>query len=667
MYDIRKKINFLRNELHNHNHRYYVEDNPILTDLEFDLMLKELVELEAENPQFFDPNSPTQRVGGSTVKSFKSSSHRYPMYSLSNTYTKDEIIKWEERILKILGNDIPISYSCELKFDGASINLTYKDGELVKALTRGDGLQGDEITENIKTIKTIPLRLKGEYPKFFEVRGEIILTIKDFNEMNMQRAELGEALYSNPRNTASGSLKLQDSSQVARRPLKCFIYSVVGDELNLYDQSEVLKKARAWGFKVPNSAKLVDSIEKVFDFIKYWDSERGKLDYEIDGVVIKVNSLLHQDKLGYTAKAPRWAIAYKYKAEQAATILEGVHFQVGRTGAVTPVARLKPILISGTLVKRASLHNSDQIEKLQLRLGDTVFVEKGGEIIPKITGVKELERGDLSDKLKFISNCPECNFPLFREKGEAQHYCKNENACPPQKIGKIQHFISRKAMDIEGLGGETVAMFYHAGLISNIVDLYKINKEQILPLEGMAEKSANNIINAISKSVEKPFSKVLFALGIRYVGETVAKKLAKSYNSINNLISASKENLTNTEEIGEKIAQSIIDYFSIQDNLKLVKSLESFGLRMKSLNNPNYNHPAFYNKRFVISGVFDAFSREEIKNEIEKLGGILVTSISSKTDYLVAGKGIGPSKEIKAKNQKIPILSEKDFNILKSS
>ena len=667
MSDIRKKINFLRNELHNHNQRYYVEDDPILTDLEFDLMLKELIELEAENPQFFDPNSPTQRVGGSITKSFKSSSHGYPMYSLSNTYTKDEIIKWEERILKILGNDIPISYSCELKFDGASINLTYKDGELVKALTRGDGLQGDEITENIKTIKTIPLRLKGEYPKFFEVRGEIILPIEDFNKMNIQRAELGEALFSNPRNTASGSLKLQDSGQVARRPLKCFIYSVVGDELNLYDQSEVLKKARAWGFKVPNSAKLVDSIEKVFDFIKYWDSERGKLDYEIDGVVIKVNSLLHQDKLGYTAKAPRWAIAYKYKAEQAATILEGVHFQVGRTGAVTPVARLKPILISGTLVKRASLHNSDQIEKLQLRLGDTVFVEKGGEIIPKITGVKELERGDLSHKLKFISNCPECNFPLFREKGEAQHYCKNENVCPPQKIGKIQHFISRKAMDIEGLGGETVAMFYHAGLISNIVDLYKINKEQILPLEGMAEKSANNIINAISKSVEKPFSKVLFALGIRYVGETVAKKLAKSYNSMNNLISASKENLINTEEIGEKIAQSIIDYFSIQDNLKLVKSLESFGLKMKSLNNPNYNHPAFHNKRFVISGVFDAFSREEIKNEIEKLGGILVTSISSKTDYLIAGNGIGPSKEIKAKNQNIPILSEKDFNSLKSS
>ena len=466
MQDIRKKINFLRNELHNHNHRYYVEDNPILTDLEFDLMLKELVELEAENPQFFDPNSPTQRVGGSITKSFKSSSHRYPMYSLSNTYTKDEIIKWEERILKVLGNDITISYSCELKFDGASINLIYKEGELVKALTRGDGLKGDEITENIKTIKTIPLRLKGEYPKFFEVRGEIILPIKDFNKMNMRRAELGETLYSNPRNTASGSLKLQDSSQVARRPLKCFIYSVVGDELNLYDQSEVLKKAREWGFKVPNSAKLVDSIDKVFDFVKYWDSERGKLDYEIDGVVIKVNSLNYQDKLGYTAKSPRWAIAYKYKAEQAATILEGVHFQVGRTGAVTPVARLKPILISGTLVKRASLHNSDQIEKLQLRLGDTVFVEKGGEIIPKITGVKESERGDLLDKLKFISNCPECNFPLFREKGEAQHYCKNENACPPQKIGKIQHFISRKAMDIEGLGGETVAMFYHAGIIS---------------------------------------------------------------------------------------------------------------------------------------------------------------------------------------------------------
>ena len=384
MYDIKKKIDFLRNELHNHNHRYYVEDSPILTDLEFDTKLRELEKLEAENPQLFDPNSPTQRVGGSITKSFKASSHRYPMYSLSNTYTRDELIKWQERTLKILGKDTPVSYSCELKFDGASINLIYQEGELVKALTRGDGLQGDEITANIKTIKTIPLRLKGEYPKFFEARGEIILPIEDFNQMNLQRGELGEPQYSNPRNTASGSLKLQDSSQVARRPLKCFIYAVAGNELNLYDQFEVLKKAREWGFKVPNSARLVDSIEKVFDFIKYWDSERQKLGYEIDGVVIKVNNLSQQKKLGYTAKAPRWAIAYKYKAQQATTILEGVNYQVGRTGAITPVASLKPILISGTLVKRASLHNSDQLEKLNLRLGDAVYVEKGGEIIPKI-------------------------------------------------------------------------------------------------------------------------------------------------------------------------------------------------------------------------------------------------------------------------------------------
>ena len=667
MYDIQKKIDFLRNELHNHNHRYYVEDSPILTDLEFDTKLKELEKLEAENPQLFDPNSPTQRVGGSITKSFKSSSHRYPMYSLSNTYTRDELIKWQERTLKILGEDTPVSYSCELKFDGASINLVYQEGELVKALTRGDGLQGDEITANIKTIKTIPLRLKGEYPKFFEARGEIILPIEDFNQMNLQRGELGEPQYSNPRNTASGSLKLQDSSQVARRPLKCFIYAVAGDELNLYDQFEVLKKAREWGFKVPNSARLVDSIEKVFDFIKYWDSERHKLDYEIDGVVIKVNNLSQQKKLGFTAKAPRWAIAYKYKAQQATTILEGVNYQVGRTGAITPVASLKPILISGTLVKRASLHNSDQLEKLNLRLGDAVYVEKGGEIIPKITGIKEGQRGDLSDKINFISNCPECNFPLKREKGEAQHYCKNETACPPQQIGKIQHFISRKALDIDGLGAETVSLFFREGLISNVADLYKLNKEHIIPLEGMAEKSAYNIINGIKKSVEKPFSKVLFGLGIRFVGETVAKKLVNAYSSIERLRLASKEDLTNTEEIGEKIAQSITDYFSIKDNLDLIISLKLSGLKMESSKSKNIIHPAFYKKRFVVSGVFDAFSREEIKSEIESLGGISVTSVSSKTDYLLAGKGIGPTKEMKAKSLNIQILSENDFDTLRKS
>ena len=667
MYDIKKKIDFLRKELHNHNHRYYVEDSPVLTDLEFDILLKELEQLEAENPQFFDSNSPTQRVGGSITKSFKSSSHRYPMYSLSNTYTKDELLKWEERIIKILGEDATLSYSCELKFDGASINLLYQEGELVRALTRGDGVTGDEITDNIKTIKTIPLKLKGKYPKFFEVRGEIILTIKDFNNMNLQRAELGETVYSNPRNTASGSLKLQDSSQVAKRPLKCFVYAIAGDELNISNQFRVLQKAREWGFKVPESAQLVDSIEKVFEFIKYWDSERDKLDYEIDGVVIKVNSLSQQDELGYTAKAPRWAIAYKYKAKQATTILEGVHYQVGRTGAITPVAQLKPIMISGTLVKRASLHNSDQIDKLQLRLGDSVYVEKGGEIIPKITGVEDEKRGDLSDKINFISNCPECNFPLKRQKGEAQHYCKNETACPPQQIGKIQHFISRKALDIDGLGSETVSLLFRAGLISNIADLYRLNKEQIMPLEGMAEKSAGNIINGIKKSVGKPFSKVLFGLGIRFVGETVAKKLTEVYKSIDKLELATKEDLINNEEIGEKIAQSIIDYFSNKENLDLIVSLKSFGFKMESTDSQNIFHPAFYKKKFVISGVFDHFSREEIKNEIERLGGISVTSISTKTDYLLAGRGVGPSKEKKANSLSVQILSENDFNTLRKS
>ena len=667
MKEIQEKIIRLRDELHQHNHRYYIEDAPIISDFAFDQLLEELQELEIQYPQFQDPNSPTQRVGGDVTKSFDTVAHRYPMYSLSNTYSKEELLQWEERIRKILGSEAVISYTCELKFDGASISLTYKNGELVQALTRGDGIQGDAITTNIKTIKTIPLKLNGDYPPFFEIRGEIILPWEGFHKMNQERAALGESLYSNPRNTASGSLKLQDSRLVAARPLTCFLYGLAGEQLPIDAQYQALQKAREWGFKVPDSARLVHSIDAVFDFITEWDVKRKDLPYEIDGIVIKVNSLSQQDILGFTAKAPRWAMAYKYKAEQATTVLEGVHYQVGRTGAVTPVAQLKPVLISGTIVKRASLHNADQIEKLALRIGDTVFVEKGGEIIPKITAVKIEERGAQKNAVHFITHCPECGSSLEREEGEAQHYCKNEAACPPQQIGKIQHFISRKAMDIEGLGGETVSLLFHEGLLSNVADLYRLQKEQILPLERMAEKSVTNLLEGIEKSKEKPFSKVLFGLGIRYVGETVAKRLTKAFGSLDALQSASVTSLTAIEEIGERIAQSLVTYFSEPSNQHLLEALKSHGLQMEEVHEQRQFHSAFEGKRFVVSGVFEGYNREGIKNEIENLGGIIVSSISSKTDYLVAGEGMGPSKEAKAKKLNIPILSESDFIAFKGN
>jgi len=667
MKEIQEKIIRLRDELHQHNHRYYIEDAPIISDFAFDQLLEELQELEIQYPQFQDPNSPTQRVGGDVTKSFDTVAHRYPMYSLSNTYSKEELLQWEERIRKILGSEAVISYTCELKFDGASISLTYKNGELVQALTRGDGIQGDAITTNIKTIKTIPLKLNGDYPPFFEIRGEIILPWEGFHKMNQERAALGESLYSNPRNTASGSLKLQDSRLVAARPLTCFLYGLAGEQLPIDAQYQALQKAREWGFKVPDSARLVHSIDAVFDFITEWDVKRKDLPYEIDGIVIKVNSLSQQDILGFTTKAPRWAMAYKYKAEQATTVLEGVHYQVGRTGAVTPVAQLKPVLISGTIVKRASLHNADQIEKLALRIGDTVFVEKGGEIIPKITAVKIDERGAQDNAVHFIAHCPECGSSLEREEGEAQHYCKNEAACPPQQIGKIQHFISRKAMDIEGLGGETVSLLFHEGLLSNVADLYRLQKEQILPLERMAEKSVTNLLEGIEKSKEKPFSKVLFGLGIRYVGETVAKRLTKAFGSLDALQSASVTSLTAIEEIGERIAQSLVTYFSEPSNQHLLEALKSHGLQMEEVHEQRQFHSAFEGKRFVVSGVFEGYNREGIKNEIENLGGIIVSSISSKTDYLVAGEGMGPSKEAKAKKLNIPILSESDFIAFKGN
>jgi len=665
MEDIQSKLIRLRNELHEHNRLYYIEDAPIISDFEFDALLRELQDLENRYPEFYDSNSPTQRVGGGVTKNFNTIAHRYPMYSLSNTYTKEELVQWEERIKKILGEEAEVSYTCELKFDGASISLTYEQGRLIQALTRGDGVQGDAITANVKTINTVPLQLKGDYPEFFEIRGEIILPWEGFHKMNEKRAAEGEPLYSNPRNTASGSLKLQDSRLVAERPLSCFLYALAGEQLPISSQFEALQKAREWGFKVPDSARLVHSLEGVFEFIDHWEEMRQELPYEIDGIVIKVNSLSQQQELGFTAKAPRWAIAFKYQAEAVATVLEGVTYQVGRTGSVTPVAQLKPVLISGTIVKRASLHNADQIAKLALRIGDAVFVEKGGEIIPKITGVDSTSRGRIENKVEFITHCPECHSELERIDGEAQHYCVNQSGCPPQQIGKIQHFISRKAMDIEGLGGETVGLLYHEGILSNLSDLYRLEKEQLLPLERMAEKSVNNLLEGIKKSKEKPFSKVLFGLGIRFVGETVAKRLANSFGSIEALQNATLEDLIAEDDIGERIAQSIVNYFGQEENNKLIDDLKSFGLQLEQIKLIKKVNSAFEGKRFVVSGVFEKYSREDIKSEIESLGGIIASSVSSKTDFLLAGEGMGPSKKAKAEALKITILSEQDYTSLK--
>lgn len=667
MEEIKNQIEALRQELHDHNHRYYILDEPIISDYEFDQLLQTLQDLEKKYPDFSDPNSPTKRVGGGITKSFDTVPHKYPMYSLSNTYSKEELLQWEERLKKALGEEAQIEYTCELKFDGASISLTYENGVLVKAITRGDGVQGDNITTNVKTIKTIPLKLKADFPKFFEIRGEILLPWEGFYKMNEQRAALGEPLYRNPRNTASGSLKLQDSRIVADRPLTCFLYSLAGNSLPVSSQFEALTKAREWGFKVPESAEKVNSIDEVFDFITSWEEKRKSLPFEIDVIVIKVNSLFQQDELGFTSKAPRWAIAYKYKAEQASTRLNDVQYQVGRTGAVTPVAQLEPVLISGTTVKRASLHNADQIQKLDLRIGDLVYVEKGGEIIPKITGIDQLNRGNLEDRVVFIEHCPECYSPLQREEGEAQQYCVNDLNCPPQQIGKIQHFIGRKAMDIEGLGGETVSLLYKEGLLNSIDDLYRLRKEQILPIERMAEKSVTNLLEGIEKSKEKPFAKVLFGLGIRFVGETVAKKLTEEFGSIDQLAAASIEALTNTDEIGDRIAQSVVSYFVQPENRKLVQALKDFGLQVESIAPVRDVHEAFLGKKFVVSGVFEAFSREDLKTEIEFLGGKIVSSVSSKTDYLVAGEGMGPSKKEKAIKFGVTILDENSYQAFKQT
>jgi len=659
--DIPKTIQDLRDELNQHNYNYYVLDNPTISDFDFDQKLKQLQELEAQHPECFDENSPTQRVGGTITKNFKTIVHDYRMYSLDNSYSKEDLLDWENRIQKVLGN-VPLQYTCELKYDGASISITYENGKLKRAVTRGDGFQGDDVTTNIKTIKSIPLQLKGNYPARFDIRGEIILPFEGFEKMNQELIEIGETPYSNPRNTASGSLKLQDSSEVAKRPLECLLYFIVGNNLNINTQFEGLEVARNWGFKVPKEAKLSNSIDEVFEYINYWDTHRHNLPYETDGVVVKVNDFHQQDELGYTAKSPRWAMAYKFKAEQVSTKLNSISYQVGRTGSITPVANLEPVQLAGTIVKRASLHNADQIEKLDIRIGDTVFVEKGGEIIPKIIAVDLGKRNPEAAPTNYITHCPECNSELIRSEGEANHYCPNFYGCPPQIIGRIQHYISRKAMDIEGLGGETVALLYTNGLVKDYADLYQLTVEQILPLERMAQKSAENLVNGVQKSKEIPFERVLYAIGIRYVGETVAKKLAKHYKTIDALQNASMMDLILVDEIGEKIAQSVLEFFDNAENVNIINRLKEFGVQLELVekHNPNATDK-LVGKTFVVSGVFEKFSRDDLKKAIEDNGGKVGSSISAKTDYVVAGDNMGPAKLEKANQLKIPIISEVDF------
>ena len=651
-------IKNLRDELNQHNYNYYVLDKPTISDFEFDQKLKQLQDLEAQHPEFFDENSPTQRVGGMVTKNFETVKHEYRMYSLDNSYSIEDLQDWETRIQKVLG-DVPLEYTCELKYDGASISISYENGRLVRAVTRGDGFQGDDVTNNIKTIKAVPIHLKGDFPDKFDIRGEIILPFAGFEKMNQELIEIGETPYSNPRNTASGSLKLQDSAEVAKRPLDCLLYFVIGNDLPFKTQFEGLQKARDWGFKVPTQSKLAKNLNEVFEYINYWDKHRHDLPYETDGVVIKVNNLQHQEELGYTAKSPRWAMAYKFKAEQVTTKLNSISYQVGRTGAITPVANLEPVQLAGTIVKRASLHNADQIEKLDIRIGDEVFVEKGGEIIPKIIAVAQ--RGNQSEPTKYITHCPECQTELVRSEGEANHFCPNFYGCPPQIIGRIQHFITRKAMDIDGLGGETVALLFNAGLVTNYADLYELKKEQIIPLERMAEKSAENLINGIEKSKTIPFERVLYALGIRYVGETVAKKLAKHYKSIDAIAQASIMDLILVDEIGDKIAQSVVQFFENQENIRIIDRLKRFGVQLESGYDDVLLSEKLKGKTFVVSGVFEIYSRDELKKAIEDNGGKVGSSISSKTDYVIAGDNMGPSKLEKANQLKIAIISELDF------
>ncbi len=655
----KERILFLRKELAEHNHSYYVLDTPLISDFEFDKLLDELQQLEDNNPDLFDANSPTQRVGGAVLEGFKTIQHRYRMLSLGNTYSTEDLHDFDARLRKLTDDDF--EYVCELKYDGVSISLTYENGELVQALTRGDGMQGDDVTENVKTIKSIPLKLSGEYPLNFEIRGEIFLPLKGFAAMNKIREAEGLELYANPRNTASGSLKLLDSKQVAKRPLDCYLYYLLGDNLPSNNHYENLQKAKEWGFKIPSEIEKHTTIDNVLKFINTWDKKRHNLTYEIDGIVIKVNNIDLQEEMGFTAKSPRWATSYKFKAEQVSTVLKEITYQVGRTGAITPVANLAPVQLAGTTVKRASLHNADQIAKLDIREGDKVFVEKGGEIIPKVVGVELKDRDLFSQPTSYITHCPSCAAELVRKEGDVKHYCPNRESCPPQIKGKFEHFISRKAMNIDGLGGETIELLIQEGLISEISDLYHLKKEDILPLERMAEKSADNLLLGIEASKKIPFERVLFGLGIRYVGETVAKVLAKYFKTIEAIITADMETLIAVDEIGDKIADSVVLYFSKQKNIDLVTALKNSGLQFVSVIEDTTKSEHLKGMKIVVSGVFEKYSRAELKKMIEEHGGKNVGSISKSTTFVLAGDSMGPSKKEKAESLGIPLVNEDEF------
>jgi DNA ligase (NAD+) len=657
-----EQIIALREELHQHNYNYYVLNAPVISDKEFDDKMRLLQDLEKLHPEMVDPNSPTMRVGSDLSKDFKQVRHQYPMLSLGNTYSEGEVTDFYNRVCELLGSE-DFEICCELKFDGTSISLIYEDGKLLQAVTRGDGEKGDDVTDNVKTIRSIPLVLHGDYPQRFEIRGEILMPWVVFEELNREREAREEPLFANPRNAASGTLKLQNSSIVASRKLDAYLYYLLGEQVPCDGHYENMQKAASWGFKISEHMRKVKTLQEVFDFINYWDVERKNLPVATDGIVLKVNSQRQQRHLGFTAKSPRWAIAYKFQAERALTRLNQVTFQVGRTGVITPVANLDPVQLSGTIVKRASLHNADIIEGLDLHIGDMVYVEKGGEIIPKITGVDMDSRGFmLGDKVKFISRCPECGTPLVRFEGEAAHYCPNDAGCAPQIKGKIEHFISRKAMAIDGLGPETVDMFYQIGLVHNVADLYSLRALDIRGLDRMGDKSAVRIVHGIADSKQVPFERVLFALGIRFVGETAAKKLAKAFGSIEALEVATKEQLMEVDEIGEKIAQSVLTYFALPANIELINRLKEAGLQMeRQAEDEGEYSDKLAGLSIVISGVFSHHSREEYKDMIEKHGGKNVGSISAKTSFVLAGENMGPAKLEKAQKLGIKIINEDDF------
>jgi DNA ligase (NAD+) len=674
-----QRIQYLRREIDRHNYNYYVLDKSEITDFHFDKLLEELIQLEKTFTDFFDPDSPTQRVGGEITRNFTSRQHRYPMQSLTNSYSEADIIEFDKRVQKSIGEDV--EYVCELKFDGVAISLTYENGRLTQAVTRGDGISGDDVTVNVRTIKSVPIKLKGDFPEFFEIRGEIYFPHESFTKLNEDRFEEGQNLFANPRNAASGTLKMQDSAEVARRKLDCFLYYLAIERPVTETHYESLQKAKSWGFRISNQMALCKNVGEIFEFINDWNEGRHSLPFDIDGIVIKVNNYAQQEMLGFTAKSPRWAIAYKFKAEIARTKLISVDYQVGRTGTVTPVANLEPVLLAGTVVKRATLHNADFISQLGLHQNDTVLVEKGGEIIPKINSVDLEFRKQNSKSIDFIQNCPECETPLERNEGEAAWFCPNANGCPPQIKGKIEHFISRKAMNIESLGEGKVEMLFDNKLIHSVSDLYSLKSENLLGLEkvfytidpenpllkkerrvSFREKTVENILRSLENSKNVPFERVLFALGIRFVGETVAKKLTEAFPDIESLMAAEKEALLGVDEIGDRIADSVLEYFSIADNLKTIQNLRDYGIQLrKEIVEKIKLSNKLDGKSFVVSGVFTGFSREKLKEVIEEHGGVNVSSISSKTDFVLAGENMGPAKREKANKLGIRILSEEEF------